>query len=367
MNKPNVKLRAILSLFRIFKYLQKKNHDLTYFFWESTLRCNLSCIHCGSDCRIESQTPDMPAADFMKVLDRVATQYDPKTILIAITGGEPLVRKDLEDIGREISRKGFYWGMVSNGYALDQKRITSLLNAGLATITISLDGLEANHNWMRARHDSFKRALDGITLLASTRKIRQFAFDVVTCVNERNFDELPQLRDLLISIGVKEWRLFTIFPKGRAEGNKELLISDEKMAGIMDFIVQTKSEGHINISFSCEGYIGNYENKARKGYFFCRAGINVGSVLANGDISACPSLRGDFIQGNIYRDDFLDVWNTRFSNMRDRRWLKSGECSNCSEFPYCEGNGLHLRDEASGKLLRCHHSMISDGKRSFKV
>jgi radical SAM protein with 4Fe4S-binding SPASM domain len=122
----------------------------------------------------------------------------------------------------------------------------------------------------------------------------------------------------------------------------------------MDFIKATRTEGIIKASFGCEGYLGDYEFDVRDNPFFCRAGINVGSVLVDGSISACPSLRADYIQGNIYSDDFMTVWNERYQNMRDRSWLKTGKCASCKSWKYCEGNGLHLREEKTGALLCCH-------------
>ena len=85
----------------------------------------------------------------------------------------------------------------------------------------------------------------------------------------------------------------------------------------------------------------------------CRAGISVGSVLIDGAISACPSIRADYHQGNIYENDFMEVWNHRFKPYRDREWMKKDECADCKYFRFCKGNGMHLRDE-NGDLLFCH-------------
>jgi radical SAM protein with 4Fe4S-binding SPASM domain len=90
--------------------------------------------------------------------------------------------------------------------------------------------------------------------------------------------------------------------------------------------------------------LGNYELEVRDNAFFCRAGITVASVLADGSISACPSLDRDFIQGNIYTDRFNDVWQNRFELLRNRYWAKSGICENCKQWKNCLGNGMHLRN-----------------------
>lgn len=272
--------------------------------------------------------------------------------MVVITGGEPLMRKDLADCGREISRRGFPWGMVTNGFALTPARLDELLKAGLRSITVSLDGLNPEtHDWFRNKKGSWEKAIDAIARVAATPNL---VYDVVTCVNKRNIDDLEALKDLLVSKGVRQWRLFTIFPKGRAANNPELQLDNTGFVRLMDFIKTTRSEGLIKASYGCEGFLGDYEFDVRDTPFFCRAGIQVGSVLVDGSISACPSLRADYIQGNIYTDDFMTVWNDRFQIMRDRSWARTGKCANCKSWKYCEGNGLHLRDEKTGELLCCH-------------
>lgn len=358
----NLKKRLVLKLFQQHKKTQAKLHALTYLFWECTLRCNFNCIHCGSDCTQEVHVPDMPMDDFLAVLDKITPHVDTKTTMIVITGGEPLMRKDLEKCGEEIYKRQFPWGMVTNGYLLTEERFNSLLNAGLRSITISLDGLNAEtHDWFRNKKGSFDRAIEAIRRVAKTPNL---VYDLVTCVNKRNIDELERMREMLTEIGVTHWRLFTVFPKGRAKDNPELKLSAEEFVRMMDFIKETRLKGKINASYGCEGFLDDYELDVRDNPFFCQAGIHIGSVLANGDISACPSLRGDYIQGNIYKDDFWTTWNTRFQVMRDRSWTKTGKCATCKSYNYCEGNGLHLRDQQTGELLQCHLEMMGESVES---
>lgn len=78
-----------------------------------------------------------------------------------------------------------------------------------------------------------------------------------------------------------------------------------------------------------------------------------GSVMADGSIGACTSIRADYSQGNIYRDDFMEVWEQRFQPYRNREWMRRDECAQCRHFRYCRGNGMHLRD-GEGRLLFCH-------------
>jgi MoaA/NifB/PqqE/SkfB family radical SAM enzyme len=91
----NLKKKITLSLFRQHRKNQIRLHELNYLFWECTLRCNLHCLYCGSDCMQEIQTPDMPLEDFLKVLDSIKPFVNSHKTMIALTGGEPLMRKDL--------------------------------------------------------------------------------------------------------------------------------------------------------------------------------------------------------------------------------------------------------------------------------
>lgn len=345
-----LKKTLALEAHRLYRHSQIKTHPLTYLFWECTLRCNLHCLHCGSDCVVDA-IPDMPREDFMRVLDGVAPHIDPSNFIVVITGGEPLMRADLEEIGKDIQARGYPWGMVTNALALTPERYTKLLNAGLRALTISLDGLEENHNHFRGNPHSFERAVRAINMAAHTDGI---TFDVMTCVNRKNLKELPKIFNLLLNLGVKRWRVSSVFQKGRAKDNPLFQLTNDEFRQIFEFIREAKRKNLMNVNYDCEGFLGSYEKVARDTPFFCWAGVNIASVLCDGSISACPSLRGDFIQGNIYKDDLWDVWQNRYQVMRDRKWARIGECKDCKYWRYCEGSSLHLRDEATKELAYCH-------------
>jgi radical SAM protein with 4Fe4S-binding SPASM domain len=223
-----------------------------------------------------------------------------------------------------------------------------------------LDGLEESHNWLRRNNKSFKNAINAIKLLP---KVHDLRYDVVTCINRTNYIELGQIRDLLITLEIKEWRIFTIFPIGRAKEDTLLHLLPTEFKGLFDFIKQTRHEKKINVTYGCEGFLGDYEREVRDNFFFCRAGINIASILADGSISACPSLRSNFIQGSIYKDNFAEIWENKYEKFRNKSWTKTGMCSDCEFFKYCEGNGMHLRDEKTEELLFCHLRRIEEGEK----
>ena len=361
----SLKQRVGLELQRSIRKTDAQLHPLKTLFWECTLRCNMSCRHCGSDCKVQPEVPDMPAADFLKVIDGLTPHVDPHKVFIIFTGGEALLRDDLEEVGLELYRREYPWGVVTNGFLLDERRLHSLLASGMHSITVSLDGFEQQHNWIRRHPHSFEKATQAIRLLAQTKDI---LWDVVTCVNPQNYPHLQEFRDYLVSLGVPAWRLFSIFPMGRAAHDPDLQLTDEQFRGILEFIEgerlkvkgeisEVKGERLIDVSYACEGFLGEYEQKVRDHFFYCRSGIDVASIRCDGAISGCTSVRSHMDQGNIYNDDFWEVWQNGFQIMRDRHWAKKGSCANCTMWRYCEGSGLHLYDD-NGNLLACHYHRL---------
>lgn len=366
----DIRKKIAMEIARSMYRLQTSGYPLCQLFWECTQRCNFSCIHCGSDCKVSSQIKDMPFEDFRKVLESIKRQMDVSSLIVNITGGEPLVRQDLEACGRAIYDMGIAWGIVTNGWLLTEDRFRNLLKAGIHGMTISLDGIGEVHDWMRGKNGAFDRAKKAIAMVCRYNEAAKnsmpylgfsrlaptdaVAFDVVTCVNRRSLEQLHELKSELVAMGVRHWRLFTIFPVGRATQYPELQMSSEELHRLMHFIKETRKEGLIEAEYACEGFLGDYEGEVRNTFFSCQAGITIGSVLADGSIGACASIRADYTQGNIYKgDDFMDIWKNRYQKYRDRAWMHRDACSECGYFRWCQGGAMHLRD-SEGNLIFCH-------------
>ena len=299
--------------------------------------------------------PDMPLEDFLKVLDEEVTPHvDPAQVLVIFSGGEVLVRPDLERAGAEVTRRGYAWGMVTNGLGLTESRFRSLLDAGLRTVSVSLDGFEREHNYIRCNPLSYERALGALRMIVREPSL---ACDVVTCVTGAMVPRLGDFCGMLVAEGLKHWRLFSIFPMGRAKDDPSLRTTDEQFRAMLEFIRQTRREGRIDVSYACEGFLGGYETEVRDHFYQCAAGVSVASIRVDGAISGCTSIRANFHQGNIYRDKFWDVWQNRFEPFRNREWARRGECASCKMFRYCLGGGMHLHGDDGG-LLYCHYHRL---------
>lgn len=348
--KLGFRKRLALNLFAKYGQIEVKEHKLRQLFLESTLRCCLNCKHCGSDCTATETYPDMPLEDFLKVVDeQITPNVDPHHVMVIISGGEPLMRKDLEKCGLELYKRGYPWGLVTNGMLLDRNRFDGLLRSGLHSISVSLDGFEAEHNALRGHPESFDRALNAIRMIVREPSVK---YDVITCITPALFPKLQEFKEFLIAEKVTHWRIGTIFPAGRAANDVTLQLTDAQKRALFEFIRDTRKEGRINVTFSCEGFLGEFEGEVRDHFYWCIAGVNVASIRIDGSISGCTSIRHNFTQGNIYQDGFWDVWENRFELFRDRSWAKTGPCEHCEAFKYCLGGGMHQRGDDK-ELVDC--------------
>jgi radical SAM protein with 4Fe4S-binding SPASM domain len=330
------------KLHTLYKAIENKDHQLLYLFLEITRTCNLACRHCGSDCGIPPSPSELTTQSWIAILKHIAQQFNPLPTIV-LTGGEPILHPDFKEIIRAIASHGLRWGMVSNGYDLDRRTVELLQKHTVYSITISLDGLEENHNWLRGKKDSFNRTMEAIEhVSASTIPVK----DVVTCVNNRNLHELDSIAQLLIAHSIPSWRLFRIFPSGRAIDNDELLLSVKGTRHMLDWIAAHKkafARKGLDCNFSCEGWLpAKIDGTVRNQPFFCRSGINIASILSDGRITGCSNNSDNFIEGNILRDNFAFVWKNRFEKFRNRSWVNETECGKCDHVKECQGSSIHL-------------------------
>jgi radical SAM enzyme (rSAM/lipoprotein system) len=350
-------------LYPLYQRLERRAVMLRYLFIEITQRCNLACLHCGSDCGKEPRANELTADEWVRFFDYLAARVDTSRLVLVITGGEPLCAPGLKTVLAGLARRRLAWGMVSNGWALDEATMTNLMAHGLQSLTLSLDGLGDTHDWLRGRDGSFTRVLAAIRVAV---RAQPHFFDVVTCANPRNLDQLPALRDLLGELRVPAWRLFSIFPRGRARNHPGLQLDNDGLNRLLRFIADERHRAAGQgpaIQWSCEGFLPpSLDRQVRDQPYFCRAGINIGSVLCDGSIAACPNISRSLVQGNVRDDDFVEVWEQRFAAFRDRAWMAKGACAGCADWKRCQGNSLHLWDEENGGTLLCHRDVVHSAR-----
>lgn len=322
-------------------------HPLNYIFWECTLKCNFFCRHCGSRAGVnDKDTTELTTMEIKNTFQHIAEKMDASKIMIAITGGEPLIRADLFEVMSFAHELGFNWGMVTNGYLIDANVIEHMISSGMSTIDISIDGIGDTHEVFRGVPGSYARAVAGVKALARAKFLK--ILRVSTTINKSNFHQLEEMKKLVFSWGASAWRLIEIDPIGRAQDNKELLLSRKQSIELLNFVKTSRKElGDDKITWPCTSFLGyEFEDEVRGKLFFCRTGITSCSILYNGDIYACPNVerRKELVQGNVRKDDFVQVWNEKFQFFRNKERTKCSECQNCDYWQECLGSSLHLWD-----------------------
>lgn len=335
-----------LDAFIARKELLKKIHPLRYLFWEATRRCNLSCLHCGSDCVKDNATQKDELSPYVitKELENIARQTNPADMTLAIIGGEPLIRQDaVFEVGACSRSLGFHWGITTNGLLLDRSVLKQLKRSGLETISLSLDGMPSQHDHLRQSKGAHTRVTEAIRMLVDDPFWTHF--DVICCVSTLTVASIEEFIESLIRLNVPSVRFVPVFSRGRAVKHPELLLDNRKLEHMLSTIAEARrTYNEISINLTEDGYWGpRWERRVRDQFHYCGSGIQIGSILYNGDIIGCPSLAKSFIQGNILNEPFMDVWNQKFKEYRQGRFkLYEKFCANCSHWPLCEGGGLHL-------------------------
>ena len=321
-----------------------RNPRLRFIFFELTDKCNLKCLHCGSNCDLKNYT--FLTLDAVKnTLQSIARECDPCEVMVCLTGGEPMLHPQLFETVTLARKMGFPVGITTNGTLIDDVNAKKLSQSGINTVAVSVDGTKEIHDRFRCSPGSFNKAMNGIMAL----KQNGIEPQVMTVASKANLHDLPALGNYLQSKDIYSWRITNIDPIGRAQINNDLLLSTEEIHELLSFIRNMRYSQDVNmeVTYGCSHFLTyDYEREVRDFYFQCGAGILVGSVMANGDIGACLDIerRKDLVQGNIYKDDFMTIWNNRFEVFRVNRAEKSRQCAGCVYKSVCRGDSAHTWD-----------------------
>ena len=352
MEKVTVKSRDMKNLYKYREHLCKKP-SLRCLFLELTDKCNLKCLHCGSRC--DGGNRHFLDTDLIqKSLIDISRDFSKNHYMICLTGGEPLLHPDFDSIVERINALNIPWGMTTNGTLIDKKMAEKLKLLNMASISISLDGLEESHEWLRQTRGCFGITVNAIRFL----KEAGHSVQVTTAIHKKNICELDELYDLMRQLQVDSWRVINIEPIGRALNSDDLLLSHEQIIQLLNYIREKRfqNDNPLDVCYGCSHYLSfEYEREVRDFYFQCGAGTLVASIFWNGDIGACLDIerRPELVQGNIGRDRLFDVWTHRFQVFRRDRTLLCDTCLNCNEREFCGGDSIHTWDFSNNKPRIC--------------
>ena len=350
-----------LTLMSNYKKQEREKHTLTDLFWECTLTCNAKCKHCGSSAEKKKYDGELTTEEIKSAFKQIANDMDASKILVHVTGGEPLVRQDLCEVMEYATKElGFRWGMTTNGILLNDENIEKLRKANMETISISIDGLEQTHDTFRGVPGSYKTIINNIKKLKEANFVKHI--QVTTVFHKENINQLNELYNIMLDLGLDSWRLVSMDPIGRANENNNLLLDGKEIKQLLDFIKSKKSHKKLTVTYGCPSFLGlDYEKEVRNYYFYCRTGINIASILYNGDLFVCPNVPRikRFIQGNIRTDNFKDVWDNKYKEFRKKDRTKCEECNKCEQWEYCLGGAFHTWDFTDNEQNKCVYKMIN--------
>ncbi|MAG45537.1 MAG: hypothetical protein CMH63_02065 [Nanoarchaeota archaeon] len=282
-----------------------EEYPLQIISWESTRRCNLSCKHCGSPSEDVPLEEELTTDEVIGAFGQIEEDFDMSQFRhINITGGEPFVRKDLLYILEQVSQSPHYRNIdiQTNGVALGKNPdlVEALKQFGVTGIGVSIDGNQEAHDSFRGRDGSYDLAVKA----AKSAVDSGLVVTVSTVAHAKNLDQIPELYEVMKrEVKPRVFRVMTIDPLGRADINKEYLLSSDQNREVIDFLQKEYVENchkyadqaETMVELGCGGWLGKeVEGTVRPFVFHCVAGINNLGILHDGKLAACSNIPREF-------------------------------------------------------------------------
>jgi radical SAM protein with 4Fe4S-binding SPASM domain len=291
--------------------------------------------------------PDFSTQAAFKVLDDIASYAKP---VIVLSGGEPLMRKDVFEIAKYGTEKGLRMCMASNGVLVNDEKCEKMKESGIRIVSLSLDG--SGHEV----HDDFrnqKGAFEGTIRAAELFRKHGIEFIVNSSFTKRNQEEIPKVYKLAKELGATAWYMFMIVPTGRGEDIMSELISKEEYEEILDWHYEMeKDEKDMLVRPTCAPHYyrvvlqkakkdkDTFERRSLKfstgGAKGCIAGQLICLIDVDGNVLPCSYFPKS--AGNVFKQTFKDIWENSelFKDMRDFKSYK-GRCGSCEYINVCGG------------------------------
>ncbi len=316
--------------------------------WNLTYRCNLACEHCYLDAGGKPQVgtenfadrSELGTEECFRVIDEIAA-FAPECLTI-LTGGEPLLRRDILEIVRRASERGLWVVVGTNGVRITENVARRLAEAGGRGLSLSLDALDPD------RHDRFRRVRGAWQNTVEGAEILNRAglpFIVQTTAGSHNLGELDAIADFVHDrLAAKVWNLYFLVPTGRGQFVSDMTPAqyDEVLTSL--YRIQRKYERRMLVNAKCAPHYVKtvLENSSSLlktysgGAGGCPAGTHYMGIRPNGDVTPCPYL--PVFAGSLRSARLADLWTSSalFAGIR-RRSALGGRCGECELNARCGG------------------------------
>jgi radical SAM protein with 4Fe4S-binding SPASM domain len=321
--------------------------------WDFTHMCNLRCRHCYQDAQ-KALPGELTTVEAKKLVDQLS---DAGVVVIAFSGGEPLMRKDFFEIAAYAHQRDLYVALASNGTMITPPVAKNLHNAGVDYVEVSIDGMDAaSHDAMRGISGAFDRSVEGIKNCVA----EGIYSCIATTVTQENYDQIPEIHKLGQNLGVKRLMCFNFIPTGRGTRMANQDLTPCQREDLLKFILSQDKKGmapeilSTAPQFARVALSDDTDNGVPVGHFHsgnglqgrtrmladfiggCGAGRLYCSIEPDGDVQPCVFL--PVAVGNVRERPFLDIWHDAsvLRQLRDRSCLE-GHCSTCENKLVCGG------------------------------
>jgi radical SAM protein with 4Fe4S-binding SPASM domain len=304
--------------------------------FEVTRKCRFNCLHCranaGANCDQELST-----GQCKKILQAVA-RYT-KCVII-LTGGEPMERADIYEIIRYGRERRLRMVLASCGYLIDDESIAKLREAGVLTLSFSLDGASA------PTHDKFRQAegaFDAVIRAAEIARRADMRFQINTTISKINIEEIAGIVELAKRLGAYCFNAFVLVPTGRGEQIADKILDPVQYEVLLNELLRLKLESDIEVRVTCGPQFARICEQARAQRFIdhvsgCMGGNGFGFISYRGDVQTCGFL--DISAGNLIENGFKfgKIWReSEFLNEIRNRPGYTGKCKTCEYMELCGG------------------------------
>jgi radical SAM protein with 4Fe4S-binding SPASM domain len=304
--------------------------------WNVTRKCNLKCSHCYINASTDDQknelTDELTTEQAKKLMDQIAEVSSPMLIL---SGGEPLMRKDIFELIRYGTQKGIKMAMGSNGALIDAEVAAKLKDAGIKTVSISLDStIPDKHDEFRGVKGSWQKSINAIKALKESGILVQ----VNTTLTQDNYNEIDDIMNLSEKMGVENFHLFFLVTTGR--GRKIADVSPAMYERMIQENLANTNRHRLNVRHSCAPQFMRIAKgmniDMRQWIRGCIAGLYYCRIFPNGEVTPCPYL--PIKLGNVKEKAFKEIWfnSDVFKALRNPDTLK-GKCGACEYKILCGG------------------------------